>query len=581
MFSYALRSLLVRRRRAALSALAVLLGVAMVSGTFVFTDTIRSAFHELFTGQAKGSEVIVSSPQGLYSPTSPPTSMPASLESRIGKLPGVADAAGQVSDVATIFGKRNQVVKNTGSATLAVSYLPPPLGGVQFVEGTPPSGPDQVALDQATAAREGYHVGDLVPIVTGQPVRHFEVSGIARFGGASINGTTFAVFDLASARDLFNRPGLVDAIYVAGTPGTVAGTLEREIGPLLPPGVTVQSSAGAVSQDLSQVGDQLQILTGGLRAFGLIVAFVGAFVIFNTLSITVAQRARELAVLRALGATRGQVLGSVVLEALAIGIVASVAGIVAGLAAALAIRGLFHAAGVEVPSAGLVLEPRTVVLSLGVGILVTLAAGLPPAWRATRVSPMEALQESAAPAAQQKPSWTAAGAAMLFAVIGAVPLVLAAVLLSPLAIPRLSRIVALPLERGRRIVGTLARENAARTPARTAITASSLMIGLALVLFVSVYIDGVRSSTRRAIDKPFLADFAIGSQDGTSSIPAASARAVAVVRWRSCPTCSTSRASRRRPARSAARATSRRPESIRPRSLRCTASIGSVEPGPR
>lgn len=547
---YTLRSLLSRRRRAALTALAVVLGVAMVSGTFVFTDTIHGTYRSLFTGQAKGAEVVVASRQGIYSATSPPANMPSSLQNTIAKLPGVTAAEGQTSDVATIVGRRGRLVKSTGLATLALSYLPQPFGGVQFVKGGPPTGSGQVVLDQSTAEREGNRVGDSVPIVTGQPVRRFTVSGIARVGNAAIAGAPFAVFDLSTAQALYDKQGELNVIYVSGGRGITPATLERQIKPLLPAQVTVQTVPQAVDADLDQVGDRLQVLTGGLLAFGFIAVFVGAFVIFNTLSITVAQRMRELALVRALGATPRQVLGSVLLEAGVIGILASVVGMLVGLAAAVAIRAVLKAAGLDLPSTGLVVEPRTVLVSLGTGVIVTLAAGLPPAYRATRAAPVEALRETTAPSHRARMSWATTGSAAVLALvgivlvfthassvdaqltsstIGAVMLVLAAVLLSPLAVPSLSRVVAWPIARGGRIIGALARENTNRTPARTAVTASSLMIGLALVLFVSVYVDGIRTSTKRAINSTFIADFAIENQDGTSSIPAASTRALAVV----------------------------------------------------
>jgi putative ABC transport system permease protein len=240
----------------------------------------------------------------------------------------------------------------------------------------------------------------------------------------------------------------------------------------------------------------------------------------------------------------------VIAEALAVGSLASLVGVFAGLAVALAIRALFGALGVNVPSTGLVLESRTLLVSLGTGIPVTVAAGLPPAVRATRLSPVEALQQSSMPASRGGryplaliPAVPLAlgGIALVFGysgtggqkltacAAGAVMLVLASVLLSPIVVPAISRLVALPLGSGNRIVAKMARENATRAPARTALTAASLMIGLTLVLFVSVYESAVRTSATKAIDRTFAADFAIGSADGSSSIPAASARAVAVV----------------------------------------------------
>jgi putative ABC transport system permease protein len=549
MLTFALRSLLARRRRAALTGLAVLLGVAMVSGTFVFTDTINAAYRALFVATAKGADVVVGSRQGLYSADAQPASLPASLAGRIRGLQGVAAAQGQVSDVATIVGRNGQILKNSGSPTLAMSYLPPPFNGLKFVQGNPPINPAEVALDEATASHEGYGVGDRVAIVTTQPTRQFVISGIVRPGSGSSGGATFALFNLKTAQELFDQRGQLNTIYVAARAGTRAATLEREIAPLLPSGIAVQTTAREANADLRQVDDQLGVLTAGLKAFGFIAAFVGAFVIAGALSITLTQRTNELALLRALGATRRQVLDAVLVEAAAIGTLASVAGLFAGLGAAYLIRAVLRASGVEPPTTGLVLEPRTVLLAIAVGLVVTLAAGLVPAARATFVSPIEALRESRLPA---RPRLSAVligpvlfmaliGALFAFAsvesrrdritvsAIGAVLLVMAAMLLTPFAIPKLGRVAGWPLERGGRILGRLARENTTRTPVRTAVTGSSLMIGLALVLFVSVYVGGVRASTRTSIDHTVSADYAIVNRDGASPIPAVSARAVAGV----------------------------------------------------
>jgi putative ABC transport system permease protein len=545
-YRFGLRSLLARRRRAGLTTLAVLVGVALISGAYVFTDTIRAAVRSLLSSQAKGAQVVVQSRQGLYSATNPPASVPASLAPRIEQLPGVAAAQGQISDAATIVGSNGKVIRHAGAPTVALSYLPPPFTGLKIIRGSPPMGPTEVALDQATATREHYGIGDEVPIVTGQPVRDFRVSGIASLGSASIGGSTVAVFDLGSAQSLYDKQGLMDVIYVAARRGFSAPALAHEIQPLLPPGLTAQTTSRSTDTNLAQIEDRLRFLTAGLQALGYITLLVGAFVIFNTLAITVAQRARELALLRALGATRAQVLGSVVVEAGAIGALASVAGVMVGLAAGLLMRVVLRAAGVEVPSTHLVLEPRTVAVGLGVGIGVSVAAGLVPAVRATRVAPVGALRASEVPLERRRGvslllagvlafvgaglAFSASGsdsARLTAGAVGAVLLVLAAVILIPPLIPGLTRAVAWPLEHRGSIVSRLARENILRTPARTAITGASLMIGLALVLFVSVYASGVRTATRHAISRTFAADFAIGSQDGATSIPAVSARAVA------------------------------------------------------
>jgi len=549
--AFSLRNLLARRRRAALTAVAVFVGVSMISGTFVFTDTINAAFHQLFSDTAKGADVIVSSRQQISSPTGAPASISRSLIARIHRLPGVKAAYGQISDVATIVGRHGQPLKSTGSPTAAISYLPPPFSGLTFVAGRRPRGPHEVALDEGAASSQGYRLGDKVSIVTGEPARRFRVSGIVRLAGASPGGATFAMFDLATARALYSKVGKVDLIYVAGAKGASPATLAQEIQPLLGPELAARTTADQVDSNVQRLSGQLRILTAGLLAFGFIAVFVGAFVIFNTFSITIAQRSREFALLRALGAFRRQVLGSVLVEAASVGAIASLAGLAGGLLAAVAIRGLLGGAGFALPSTGLQLEPRTVIVGLGVGVLVTVAAGLAPALRATRVAPLQALRESSVPSAPARRGlWrtaappavlTVAGLLAIFlssgstgtrlaaSAAGSVLLVVAIVLLTPLSVRRLTNVLAWPLERKGRILGMLAHENAARNPGRTAVSASSLMIGLALVLFVTVYASGLRVSTSGIVKQAFLSDFTIESQDGSSSIPAATARAVAQV----------------------------------------------------
>jgi putative ABC transport system permease protein len=543
MLRFALRSLLANGRRAAMTGLAVVVGVSMITGTFIFTDTINSAFRQLFSNASKGAAVVVSSRQDITSAINAPASVPVSLIAKIRRLPGVSIAQGQISDVATIVGRNGKIARTAGLPTLALSYLAPPFDGLTFTAGTRPRGPDQVAIDTGTAKRQGYRVGDLVPVVTGQPVRRFRISGIASLGSASIGGATFAVFDLSTARDLYGKAGRADIVYVAAAPGATPSTLLREVRPLLSPELVARTAQGQVNSDTSRISDQLQILTGGLLAFGFIAVLVGAFVIFNTFSITITQRIREFALLRAIGATRRQVLLSVLTEATTIGLLGSIVGILGGLLAAAGIRKLFTSVGLDLPSAALVLQLRTVILGLAVGVLVTVGAGLFPA------APLESLREAAATAARGDSSqWIRAGLAAVLGVagllvmftgsgtaterltqsaVGAIPLVLAILVASPLMVRRLAGIVSWPIERRGAVVSRLARENAGRNPVRTAVSASALMIGLALVLFVTIYASGLRTSTSRIIHQTFLGDLTIQSQDGQSSIPSASAQAAA------------------------------------------------------
>jgi putative ABC transport system permease protein len=548
---YTLRNLNARRRRAVMTALAILLGVSMITGTYIFTDTIHSAFSELFGGATKGTSVIVSSRQTLSSPVNAPAKTHAGLVSLIRQLPGVAGAEGEISNVATIIGRNGKAIENTYAPTLGLSYVPPQYGRFTFVAGSAPTGPGQVAIDEATAERQGFHVGDMVSVVTDEPAQRFRITGIARLGDASLGSATFAVFSLATAEALYMEAGRVDEIFVRAMKGTTASELTTEIAPYLSSEDMVRSAQTQVNAEVAGVDDRLGVLTDGLFVFGFIAVFLGGFAIFNTFSMSIAERMGEFALLRALGATRRQVLGTVLFEAATIGIAASLVGLLGGFVAATLIRALFGAIGLSLPSAGISFQLRTAEVGLGVGLLVTLAAALVPALRATNAAPLQAIREHQAPrSTSRRTTWVRAAVALaLFAAglvlaltgsgsasqrltrsaIGAGLIVLAIVAIGPMTISRAVRLVGWPLERDGRILGRLARENATRNSTRTAATASSMMIGLALVLFVTVYANGVRASTNRIIERTLLADFTLQSSNGTSPIPAATVQAITPV----------------------------------------------------
>ncbi|HEY2161846.1 MAG TPA: FtsX-like permease family protein [Solirubrobacteraceae bacterium] len=547
MNDYTLRNLVVRRRRAVMTALAVLLGVSLISGTYIFTDNIHAAFGELFGDATRGTAVIVSSRQDLAATNNAPAKTHARLIGEIQSLPGVAGAEGEISNVATIVGRNGKPIENTYAPTLGLSYVPPQFGRFTFVAGRPPTGPGEVAIDQSTAQSQGFRVGDMISILTDEPLQRFRITGIARLGGASLGGATFAVFSLATAQALYLEQGRVDQIAVTATKGTSTAILISEIRPLLSPELVVRSAQSQAAAEAAGIADRLGVLIDGLLAFGFIAVFLGAFAIFNTFSMTIAERTGEFALLRALGATRRQVLDTVLLEATAIGLAASILGLLGGFVAAILIRTLFEAIGLSIPSAGLTFRLHTVVVGVGVGLLVTIGAALAPALRATRVAPLQAIRDVVPRAPSARTVLLRAGAALaLFAAglvlaltgsgsaahrltrsaIGAGAIVLAIVVVSPIVIGQMVRLVGWPLERGGRILGRLARENTTRNSTRTAATASSLMIGLALVLFVTVYANGLRTSTTRIVHRTLLADFTLQSRDGTSPIPPATVQAV-------------------------------------------------------
>ena len=544
---YTLRNLIVRRRRAAMTALAVLLGVSLISGTYIFTDNIHAAFRELFGDATQGTTVIVSSRQDLGATNNAPAKTHEGLVSEIASLPGVAGAEGEITNVATVVGRNGKPIENTYAPTLGMSYVPRPFGHFTFVAGGPPTGPDDVVIDEATAQSQGFHVGDTVSILTDQPLQRFRITGIARLGSASLGGATFAAFSLSTAQSLYLEEGRVDQIAVTAANGTPPGVLIDEIRPLLSPELIIRSARSQAAAQAAGIADRLGILTDGLFAFGFIAVFLGGFAIFNTFSVTIAERTGEFALLRALGATRRQILDTVLLEAAAIGLVASIVGLLGGFLAAILIRTLFEAIGLSLPSTGITFELRTAAVGLGVGLLVTIGAALAPGLRATRVAPLQAIRDVVPRPPGAQTVWLQSAAAVaLFATgllvaltgsgsasqrlttsaIGAGVIVLSIVAVSPIAIPHMVKLAGWPFERGGRILGRLARENAARNSTRTAATASALMIGLALVLFVTVFANGLRASTTGIIHRTLLADFTIQSRDGTSPMPPATVQAV-------------------------------------------------------
>ncbi|MEY2426727.1 MAG: putative transport system permease protein, partial [Actinomycetota bacterium] len=326
----ALRGLFARRLRSALTALAVLLGVTMISGTFVLTDTIKAAFDELFTSSNRGADAVVSAKKAVDSDFTRPPALDDELLAKIAALPQVETVAGQLNDIAALVGKDGKVVSGHGAPTIAATYMPPPFTAIEVKTGRPPAGPGEIALDAETAEEQGFKVGDRVKVAAGGPIGEYALVGLATFGSQnSIGGATVIVFELKAAQAIFAKQGKVDFAFVAARDKTKAADLVKSIAGVLPPEAQVRTSAEEAKALSDDIGDALSGLTTGLLAFGFIAVLVGAFLIFNTFSITIAQRTRELALLRMLGASRRQVLTSVLAEALFLGTLGAVAGLFA------------------------------------------------------------------------------------------------------------------------------------------------------------------------------------------------------------------------------------------------------------
>jgi putative ABC transport system permease protein len=401
MTRFAIRGLLSRKLRTALTALAIVLGVAMISGTFVLTDSIDAAFDKIFTEIRRGSSAVITGKSAFDlsegSGVSEPT-FDESLLERVKALPGVAEAEGSVdSDQTQLIDDEGKAIVFGGAPNLGFSIADPnsPFNPLTLLEGEWP-GPNEVVVDKETAGKEDLEVGDTVGVQAEGPVERLRISGIIQFSsGLSIGGATLSGFDLPTAQRLMRKQGRLDEIAVAARPGVSDAELQRQIREILPSGTRVQTGVAQAAEDAADTNEFITFLRGFLLAFGGIALFVGSFVIANSLSITIAQRTRELATLRTLGASRRQVLGSIVVEALVVGVVASVVGLFLGLLLAELLFGLFDAVGFTLPNTGLLFENRTIVVALAAGILVTLLASLRPAVRATRVPPVAAVREGA------------------------------------------------------------------------------------------------------------------------------------------------------------------------------------------
>ena len=398
MVTVALKGLAGRKVRALLTAIAIVLGVAMISGTYILTDTINNGFNTIVVNSYKNADVVISGEaafkntngNGVETPT-----FPQDVLSQVKALPDVAAAAGSVtSDNVKLIGKDGKVVDTGGAPSLGFSVDPreQQFNPTKLTAGSWPSGGDQVAIDKATASREGFAVGDTIELQTVGPQRSFHISGIAELTGVgSIGGATFALFDLPTAQRVFAKPGQLDVIRIQSKTGVSTAKLVSEIKPLLPPTAAVRDANAQVKEDKKDF--DIAFLQYILLAFAGISLFVGAFVIANTLAITIAQRMREFATLRTLGASRRQVLWSVVIEAFVIGLLGSVIGLFLGLGLAKLLNKLFVTFGIDLPQGQTVFATRTVIVSLVVGTVVTLVASIRPARRATRVPPIAAVRE--------------------------------------------------------------------------------------------------------------------------------------------------------------------------------------------
>ena len=552
MIKVALKGLAGRKVRALLTALAVVIGVSMVSGTFVLTDTMQKAFDGIFEESYEGTDAVVNGRQLVEFSSGGRATVDASLLKQIKDLPSVDAAAGSLQDLqnnsnaAKLFDQDGNVIGRQGETMgVGIDDSGRQFSPLKLKQGGWAHGDHEIVLDAGTASKNGFDVGDTIRAAGAGPADPYTITGVATYGSIdSLGGASLAIFDLPTAQKLFKKQGQFDSISVKASDGVSPAALTRDIKPLLPKTADVKTGDAQAAADSKDVNESLKFITYFLLGFGGLALFVGAFVILNTLSITVAQRSREFATLRTLGASRRQVMRSVVLEGLVVGLLASVIGLLFGLGIAKGMSTLFSAMGVDLPESGTVLATRTIVVSMLTGTLVTLVASIVPALRATRVPPISAVREGSTATVsgpERKPvaallviafslaslaiglfGGVSGGLIALTLGVGVLSLFVGIAMFASRLVKPLASVVGLPAARFGGSAGRLARENSVRNPGRTASTAAALMIGLALVTVVAMLGAGLQGSTESAAKKQINAEYVVTAKEGGGAFPAAS-----------------------------------------------------------
>jgi len=550
----ALRGLWGRKLRTVLTAFAIVLGIATISGTFVLTDSITHAFNAIFSNIYRGTDASITGKSAVSQDAT--TDLPPFDESLLAKvkaLPTVRAALGGVADTANLIGRNGKVISFGGAPHLGFSVDPTQarFNSLSLVDGAWPKA-NEVVIDRQTAGKKDIEVGDMIKVEAQGAAQPFRVSGLVKFGTSNIDigGATLAGFDLPTAQRLFHKVGKLDQIRVARKSGVSEAELLSSIREILPPQTQVRSGAEQAETDASDTNSFTSFLQKFLLSFGFIAVFVGAFVIANSLSITITQRTREFATLRTIGASKRQIRRSVLLESFVVGLTASVIGLFLGLGLAKLLFWIFDQAGFTLPNTGLLFKTRTVIWALVVGTGVTMLASMRPARRATRVPPIAAVREGATipPGrfAKYRPvgsaalallgfaalifgMWGAHGTSsvLLFMGVGAVLVFFGVALFSAQLIRPIAAMLGVPGDRLAGAPGILARENATRNPQRTGSNAGALMIGITLVTLVTMLATSIRASFFGAVDKIFIADYAVTAENNFDLIPASIGRAIA------------------------------------------------------
>jgi len=528
-------SLRAHKRRFAGTFLAVFLGVAFLAGTLVMGDTLRASFDSMFGGATSGTDAVVRSADAITTPgDSQGVRRPVKtgLVNTLDKVPGVAAAAPDIEGAGQLVGRNGKPVGGQGPPTLAGNWITDPeLNPYQLAEGRAPHKSGEVVVNRGAAKKGDLKIGDTTTLRTPDPVK-VTVVGLATFGGEDgMAQVTFTGMTRADAEKyLTARPGEAASIKVRAGPGVSEKDLVGRLSPVLPKGVEAITGQAAAQENTDMISSQfLTVFTTFLLVFSGIALLVATFSIHNTFAIVVAQRTRENALLRALGASRRQVTATTLAEATVVAVTASAAGLAGGIGIAAGLQALFPAIGFPFPDGNLVISALSMVLPLAVGILVCLGSAVLPAARAGRTAPLAALRETAVDAsgASRTRAVTGSGLAALavaatlsgvlvspslwMAGLGAVLALVSFVVLGPVASSTVVRILGGPLDRLRGVTGGLARRNALRSSRRTAATASALMIGVAVVSLFTVFGASLKATMDQTVSRSFAGDVAVST----------------------------------------------------------------------
>ncbi len=518
MFTATLRGMVAHKMRLILTTLSIALGVAFLAGTLILTDTMQLAFNQLFGKIGSGTDAVVrqeaafSQSNGVGLDRAP---IASSVLDQVRSVPGVGAAEGSVTGYALLTDTKGKAVLTDGGAPTQGYNLPDDVklrGDVKLRTGRAPHGPSEVAIDATSAEKHHIGLGSSIKILFRGSTQPFTVVGTVGFGGEkNLGGTTSAYFDTATAQQVLSSPDSFDAINVRAADGVTDAALAQRLNAVVPKGAEAVTGAHVAKENADAVNKDLKFVSVLFLVFACVALFVGSFIIWNTFTMIVTQRSREIALMRAVGATRRQVMRSLLSEALVLGVGSSAIGIALGIGVAKGLNLLMSTLGFSLPSTSTQIVPRTIWVSILVGTVVTVAAALVPARRATKVLPIEALREATPGSRPPSKKRLVIGAILLAGGVAAVlsalygdanpkllgfgvPAVLVAVItLAPVAARPLAQVIGWPL----RVFGSpgeLARQNAMRNPRRTASTATALMIGLTLVVGMGVFAASLKAS---------------------------------------------------------------------------------------